>query len=395
MDDNKNLKADVFFHVQHLLGTGHFYRSVAIANSLAREGLSVVIVSGGMPLQNTRLENVTLLQLPPFRARGGEFADLVDEHDCRIDDSWRQHRMGILMEYWQRYRPSVLITESYPFARRMLRHELLQLLQSAQQESFCKLAICSVRDIPQPKSMPGRNAEAIAVMERYYDHLLVHGDPSLATLTEIFPEAHRIAPMTHYTGYVDSSTGSDAASPDRADVLVSTGGGATGLFLYLAAIEAAQLNKHLIWRLLIGNYVSQSDYEAMCDSAGKNVIVERNRPDFQALLKASTVSVSQAGYNTAVDVVRSGAKCVLVPYAGGKEKEQSIRAAKMANSGRVVVVPENLATGQALLDAVEKATNTVLPEVHWNFDGAEISTRLITGWMRGEVGEGLEASHVS
>src|SRR5678816_2977820 len=48
---------------------------------------------------------------------------------------------------------------------------------------------------------------------------------------------------------------------------------------------------------------------------------------------ASAASLSQAGYNTTLDVVRAGRPAVVVPYASGGEDEQTRRAARMAALG--------------------------------------------------------------
>lgn len=373
---------NVFFYVQHLLGTGHFYRSAAIANALSREGLKVFLVSGGMPLKNTRLENVELLQLPALRARNGNFADLVDENDQTVDSEWWHQRQRVLMQCWTNCLPSVLITESYPFARRMLRHELIPLLQVAQQDPNIRLSVCSVRDIPQPKTKAGRSEEAISIVENYYSHVLVHGDPKLAKLTETFPVAERVADKITYTGYVDAVTGDSPVSTDRSDVLVSAGGGAAGRALYRAAIEAAQTDDQSQWRLLVGNNLMSSDFDELRQASGGNVIVERNRSDFRGLLKAAGVSVSQAGYNTVVDVVRSGVNSVLVPYAKSDEQEQTIRARKLALTGQVVLLPEQELNSTSLIAAVQQAKRLEPQPLNLDINGAAVSASMIASWLR-------------
>ncbi|MBC6416218.1 MAG: hypothetical protein GDA47_00105 [Rhodospirillales bacterium] len=46
-------KADVLLYVQHLLGIGHLKRAALIARAAARQGLKVVVASGGMPTADT------------------------------------------------------------------------------------------------------------------------------------------------------------------------------------------------------------------------------------------------------------------------------------------------------------------------------------------------------
>ena len=127
----------VFFYVQHLLGIGHLRRSVAIANSIARNGIPVHLASGGSPVANLKLDcDVDLIQLPPVRARDGDFTDLVDEHNNQIDEKWWRLRQDTLRSAWERSRAPILITESYPFARRVMRHELLPLLDESRKQAL-------------------------------------------------------------------------------------------------------------------------------------------------------------------------------------------------------------------------------------------------------------------
>jgi len=59
----------------------------------------------------------------------------------------------------------------------------------------------------------------------------------------------------------------------------------------------------------------------------------RARPDFPVLLSACALSISQAGYNTVLDLVAAGRPAIVVPFEEGGETEQAIRAAAMARAG--------------------------------------------------------------
>lgn len=380
--------AAVFFYVQHLLGIGHLRRSVAIANCIARDGIPVYLASGGQPVANLELsDNIELIQLPPVRARDGDFSDLVDEQNIPVDEVWWQGRVDQLLKAWTRSRAPVLITESYPFARRMMRRELLPLLEATQSQAFSRLNVCSVRDIPQPKRKPERVAEVGRILDQYYDHVLVHGDKSIATLQETFPDVVSGCSdvAVHYTGYVDTQQVDAAASATRSDVLVSAGGGAAGQHIYRAALDAARVDEAHVWRLLIGPNISDKDYADLQSNKCTNVHIERNRPDFRSLLKASTASLSQAGYNTLVDILRTDVASVLVPYAKDGEEEQTIRARKFESFGRVVVIDEERLEPNALLTAIDKARQwrdkrTQLP-VSLGTDGAEQTSVMVRQWL--------------
>jgi predicted glycosyltransferase len=405
----------VFLYVQHLLGIGHLRRSVAVANSIADAGIAVYLASGGYPVANLQLHhNIEFIQLPPVRARDGDFTTLVDEQNKPIDNKWWSKRRQCLHTAWTHSRAPILLTESYPFARRAMRHELLPLLEASRQQNFCKLNVCSVRDIPQPKHNPKRVAEVGRLLTQYYDHVLVHGDKNISTLDETFPEIVSLGdatgdnstnksskgdnsadgnnPSFHYTGYVDTEVTDSVPSADTCDVLVSAGGGAAGLHIYQAAIAAARIDRQLQWRLLVGHNISEPDFARLLTDKSENVVVERNRMDFRSLLKASAVSLSQAGYNTLVDVMRTDVAAVLVPYASAGEEEQTIRARKFEAYGRVVVLTEAAIDPPSLLQAIARARHLKAAKKHREvsalISGAEKSAELIGEWLDRLSGSG-------
>ena len=66
------------------------------------------------------------------------------------------------------------------------------------------------------------------------------------------------------------------------------------------------------------------------------------------------VSVSQAGYNTMVELAQARARAVVVPFQAGREEEQSLRAKCFENAGLVSVVPEASLSAETLASAVRE-----------------------------------------
>jgi len=145
-------------------------------------------------------------------------------------------------------------------------------------------------------------------------------------------------------------------------VVVSTGGGAVGFELLQTAIDARPLSalKNRDWLVLVGRGASAAEFDALAERAGAGITVEWARPDFTALLAACAVSVSQAGYNTALDTVAANARAVFVPYSRHGEAEQTLRAQKFAALGRAVTVSEEGLTAARLADAIDRAARLEL-----------------------------------
>jgi predicted glycosyltransferase len=361
----------LFFYVQHLLGIGHLRRASVLARSLAAAGFDVTLASGGLPVANVVPQSVRLVQLPPAAAEDASFRQLVDANGRRVDDAWKSRRKEALLTAFETCSPEILLVELFPFGRRQMRFELLPLLERA--AGRCRIA-CSVRDLIQGK--PGREEEMLALAARFFDRILVHGDPRLAS----FPLASRLGGKLHYTGYVveDLPIGGDAG---KGEVLVSAGGGAVGGRLLETAILARPMTalRDRTWRVIAG--INGPDLSAFQQ---EGIVIEKMRQDFTTLLGNCELSVSQAGYNTVMETLQARARAVLVPFAGEGEAEQATRARLLGGRGLVEVVDERTLDPAGLAAAVDRAAARPRPgAAAVDLDGARRSAALLMEWAHG------------
>jgi predicted glycosyltransferase len=369
--------------VQHLLGVGHLQRALHLAKTLTRHHFEVELVSGGLPHTMASTTDFRIHQLPPLYSPDGSFSRLLDARGEVIDDRWREQRKQQLLKLFESFAPEVLITETFPFGRRMLRFELLPLLQASHDSPVCRLVIASIRDILQPRSKPGRERETCEWIEAWYDHVLVHGDPQIARLDHSFNSAERIRDKIYYSGYLCTQSAQTPTADDgRDEVLVSAGGSATGLQILSTAIEAKPLSDFAAqhWRLLVSPAIAEADFLELQRRATAGVSVERNRPDFSALVKRASLSISQAGYNTMTDILSSSTASVVIPFAEADEAEQSLRAEALQARGRLIALAQDDLNPTTLARAMTaaQASNTPL-EV--NLNGAENSATRIAQWL--------------
>jgi len=371
-------------YVQHLLGVGHLQRSVYLAVELVNQGLQVELVSGGLPQRLPLPASVRLRQLPPVYSPDGSFTRLLDANNREIDSNWRTRRKQQLLEFFESFSPQALITETFPFGRRMMRFELIPLLEAAQNKANCLQVIASIRDILQPKTKPGREQEICELIDRFYDHVLVHGDDRIARLDESFKLAQSIDDKVSYSGYICASNPLlPPAQTGVNEVLVSAGGSITGFQLLKTSIEARPQCKfsHLSWRILVSPSIADSQFQELQELAGEGIYVERNRPDFNELMKRARLSVSQAGYNTITDILNSDTAAVVIPYAEADELEQTIRAQKLQDIGRVIMLRQSELSAAALAAAIDR-TSEQNTRFEVNLAGAKTSASLISQWLR-------------
>ena len=375
----------IFFYVQWLLGIGHLQRSLRIAEALVGDGVAVTLACGGPPAPGLKIDPaIDIVQLPPVRALDARF-ELIDEAGRPLGDALRAQRREKLLAALAAARPDAVIIEGFPFARRAFAFELDPLVAAA------KRAICSVRDIVTMRDDPARHRAAIDRVRSGFAAVLVHGDPDFIPFAASFAPAAAIADRLLYTGYVANPAPPDTGAPADTDtptgeVLVSAGGGAAGAALMRAALDARRAGclADAPWRLLTG-----MNFDGALDPP-PGVTVERFRSDFPAMLRRCRVSVSQCGYNTALDIVAARAPSVLVPFAAGNETEQLIRAEHLAARGVAEIVREEALSAESLGAAIARAATQRPAALAIDTGGAARSARIVAAIARGDFrGEGL------
>lgn len=368
----------VFFYAQHLLGIGHMMRAAALTRAMRHAGMEVTVVSGGFEAAGADFGDARIVRLPPVRAADASFSLLVGADGLPVGDAWRGKRRAALLDAFRAADPDLVLIEMFPFGRRQFRFELIPLLDAALGRARI---VCSLRDVLVAKPDRSRDSAIVEIVRRYFDAVLVHGDPNFIRLDETFPAASEIAGRLHYTGYVAAEPPSEGAHPE--EVVVSAGGGAAGGGLMRAALAAHPLSAQafLPWRLLTGPNMPAEDRAALAAPPG--VTVETMRPDFRERLAAAAVSVSQAGYNTVTDLLVSRARSVLVPFAAHGQTEQAFRARRLAERGWALVVEEDGLAPKRLAAAIDRAAagNRPRPE-GISLDGTARSAALLSALTR-------------
>jgi predicted glycosyltransferase len=111
------------------------------------------------------------------------------------------------------------------------------------------------------------------------------------------------------------------------------------------------------------------------------IVVDRWRSDLPVLLRNCVLSISQAGYNTAVQLLQAGTRAVVVPFTLQNETEQAFRARTFAERGLMSIVAADAATGEVPASALATAVDAVLsappPRHRVDLGGAERTAALL------------------
>ena len=381
------MSGSVLFFVQHLLGIGHVQRAFRFAEAVAREDIAVTLVSGGEPPPGPIcMQSARIVQLAPIRASDASFKELVGPGGQPIDEKLRAARRRALLAAFEAARPDVVVIEAFPFGRRAFRFELEPLIEAARLRRPRPRVVCSVRDIVVVPKDRKRRREITDRVRADFDFVFVHGDPSFIPLEASFCTTSEIADRLIYTGYI-SETGPIGGGDETAgvdEVLVSVGGGAVGAALLSTALETRRRGclAGLTWRLLTGPNLPQQAFGILAGALPEGVVLERYRLEFPQMLRRCRVSVSQAGYNTVLDILAAGAPAVVAPFASERETEQQLRAERLAIRGVLELVPETDLTPVRLARSIERAIKRGPRVISVDTGGARRSARLIANLIR-------------
>lgn len=381
------MSGSVLFYVQHLLGIGHVQRAFRLADAVAREGIAVTLVSGGEPPPGPIcVASARIVQLAPIRSRDASFKELVGPAGRPIDEKLREARRGALLAAFEAARPDAVVIEAFPFGRRAFRFEIEPLIEVARSRCPRPRILCSVRDIVVVPDEASRHREIVDRVRADFDFVLVHGDPAFVPLEASFSAASEIADRLIYTGYIGDPDQADEGDETAGanEVLVSVGGGAVGTALLSTALEARRRGclAGLTWRLLAGPNLPQQAFGTLAGALPEGVVLERYRLEFPQMLRRCRVSVSQAGYNTVLDILAACAPAVVVPFASERETEQRLRAKRLATRGVLELVPETDLTPARLARAIERAIERGPGAISVDTGGARRAGELLANIIR-------------
>jgi len=386
----------IVVYCQHVLGLGHFFRTVEIIKALKYH--DVILVTGGEPVDIALPGHVREVRLPALMM-DADFSRLYAVDGRSEPRRLQDERCRILARLFRREQPDIFWVELYPFGRKAFRFELDPLLQGIRRGLLpnCRV-VCSLRDILVEKSDPRAYAQRVlTILNREFHALLVHADPRIVRLEETFPWVDQIQIPLEYTGYVTSAATWGAPqiarhrlglSVSRPLVVVSAGGGQVGGPLLTAAISAFELFQeqtpaHL--EVFTGPFLDDPLFDGLARRQSRTIRVRRFTEDFPALLAAADLSLSMAGYNTCMNLVAAGIPALVYPF--GQNREQRLRAEKIAHSAPWrILEPEDLAPERlaGLMSRSMSAPRNL--ELAIDLNGAAHSARWLAEWSAAKAG---------
>lgn len=379
----------ILFYCQYLAGMGHLVRSTEIIRSLVQD-FEVCFINGGQLIPGFEFPaNVQLVHLPAILEDDNQLK-AVDE--SQSIEAVKAERTQKLLAVFDQFQPDCIITECFPFSKHKVKFELLPLLQRAKSVDRSIQIVCSLRDLIMTQSLSAQSwAKKYDMVQgwlnQYYDLVLFHADARLQTLDEFFPRVKELNCEVYYTGYVAQSAAERSLAPEEREILnrvqpmitASVGGGRFGFGLLNAVVEASQILKDQMphhFYAFTGPFMADEEFDQLQHAArySANLSVRRFTPHLLEYMTVSDLSISLGGYNTTMNILRTGVRSLIFPFAAEEQSgEQSIRALRLQNKNVLNVLYAEELTGEQLarriLLSLQQAPTTHL----FDLQGAEKS----------------------
>jgi predicted glycosyltransferase len=390
----------IISYCQHVLGIGHYFRSLEIARALWRH--EVFLVTGGPPVKIELPQHVTEFRLPGLQM-DPHFTSLYPTEKSRSLEEVKEERKRLLYSLFRKTAPDLFLIELYPFGRRRFDFEILPILQAIRRGDLALAKVaCSIRDVlVEKKDQAAYERRVVDLLNHYFDVLFVHADRNLIALDETFRNTADIKIPVVYTGFVTPRPGANAGAKHRiqlglkkGDVLVvaSAGGGKVGRELLEAVIEAYQsliIAGQSRLCVFTGPFMPEADFSALCSRAASTsgIEVDRFTPEFPSYLAAADLSISMAGYNTCMNILAARTPSLVLPF--DQNREQRTRTEKLAASGCLTLLkredlePSRLA---ACMEEVIGGGRGSSRSGSINLAGAENTARRLEDWCSERTG---------
>jgi predicted glycosyltransferase len=313
------------------LGLGHLRRTSTLINEVlaARPEIGVLTISDS-PLGKffPTAGNHDYLKLPSIRKVGpGDWAPVALPMPFREVISLRRE---LLRAAALRFRPDVVLVDHMPHGAM---GELIPTLEALRPTGArFVLGLRDILDAPEVVRRRWSVEGGYEAVARHYDSVLVYGSREVFDLPTVYGWPAAAASRLTFCGYVSSPPASAADArrvrsrllgaltagvPGGKLVVATAGGGADAYPVFsrlLAAVPDILAEHPCGFVMIAGPFMPEESYDDLRRQArGLPVRVYRSVTNVPTYLAAADLVVSMAGYNTTVEILRSGRPGLLVP----------------------------------------------------------------------------------
>ncbi len=378
----------IVFYCQHVLGVGHFHRSLEVCLAIAKEH-QVTMVLGG-PDISIEEPSLTIFKLPGLKM-DHDFKNLQPCDPKHNLEETKKMRADMLLDFFKQHNPDVFITELYPFGRKAFRFELDPVLQAIKDKVIPNcLAFCSLRDIlvERKDDQVKFETRVIKTLHKFFHGLLIHSDKNRIPLEDTFKQADKIHLPQSYTGFVCRKAKTLATKElfvpvrEKKLIVVSIGGGSVGGELLLAVANAFFENPHKTkdyhLQIFTGLYSEKSLTKELESLKTDNISISNFTPNFPEWLSRADLSISMAGYNSCMDTIIANIPALLYPFE--QNHEQRFRVECLQHAAPLYLLSKEDLQPDKILAKIHMAISSPKNSGQLDIDGAQQTLQQVNLW---------------
>jgi len=326
-------------------GLGHIRRTLAIARSLRKQPVNILILTGSPLVGRFNIPSrIDFVRIPGMiKVTNDQYQPLSIKLDAA---EVLEIRKNIILATAKSFRPDFFIVDKAPLG---LKREIVDTLHWLKTDLPSCKSVLGLRDIMDSAAITIEEWEGKGIyeaMEHLYHEIWVYGCREFYDPVVEYRIPPRVASKIHFTGYIPRQIPSAeetrsvraelGISHDQKVLLLTTGGGGDGypvLNTFLQALEQNLLPANLRVVIVTGPFISKRHFPEVarrCQQSG--FIALKFHRYMEALIGAANVVVSMGGYNTVCEIISQRKPFLIVPRTVPRE-EQLIRAQVLCRTG--------------------------------------------------------------
>ncbi|RPI33823.1 MAG: hypothetical protein EHM70_04845 [Chloroflexota bacterium] len=357
-DLNRSQQLRIAVYSQDGFGLGHMRRTSSIVRQLLkhRPDASVLTLSDS-PLGQLfeTASNHDYLKLPSIVKDGpGKWRAIKLSMSIEEVLDLRRHiiRSAVLC-----FKPHLLLVDHMPHGAL---GELTTALEAIKTNGLNTRIVLGLRDIlDAPDVIQKRWAaeHAYETLEKYYDRVLVYGMQDVYDLSREYHFKPEISNLMQYCGFVCTPVKPRYPARVRSQllngsnhgarlILVMAGGGADAYPMMNSVLDSLPevlAKKDCVTIMVTGPFMpAEQRHKLEARSRKMPVRVRNTVSDILSYIEAADLVISMAGYNSTMEVLRSGKPAILIPRSGPSAEQRTRASLFSARNWVQFFEPDNI-----------------------------------------------------
>lgn len=335
-------------------GLGHIRRTMAIARTLVRPGVNILIVTGSPIVGRYSMpKGIDFVRMPGMIKTNTVYVPHSIKVDPKIAISIRKN---IISATAKTFKPDLFIVDKVPTG---LKNEVLPTLKWMKKNLPCSRVVLGLRDILDDAESTRREWQKKKfpeVLRDLYSEIWVYGEKDLYNPISEYAFPDDIAEKTVFTGYIPRKVPTTRKIRRKhKQVLVTIGGGGDGYIVLDNYLKMLETNGTVDFKTLMitGPFLSRDRLDELADRA--RAVKVRIKPfvrNIEKKMASADLVVSMGGYNTMCEILSLKKPALVIPRDNPRQ-EQLIRAQVFKGRGLCDFIKWDEVTPETMREKVD------------------------------------------